>query len=40
MELTDLQKQIILDLINSTQLGGLSEEVILSIVDLRKKLNG
>ena len=37
-ELTDLQKKIILDLINQVQLGNVSEEVILAIIDLRKNI--
>jgi hypothetical protein len=37
-ELTDLQKKIVLDLINQVQLGNVSEEVVLEIIDLRKKL--
>lgn len=39
MELTDLQKQIILDLINGVQLGNVSDEVLKEIIDLRQKLN-
>jgi len=38
MELTDLQKQIILDLINGVQLGNVSDEVLKEIIDLRQKL--
>lgn len=39
MELTDLQKQIILDLINGVQLGNVSDEVLKEIIDLRQKLS-
>lgn len=39
MELTDLQKQIILDLINGVQLGNVSDEVIKEIINLRQKLS-
>lgn len=39
MKLTDLQKQIILDLINGVQLGNVSDEVLKEIIDLRQKLS-
>jgi hypothetical protein len=39
MELTQTQKQIILDLINQVQLGNVSDEVVKEIIDLRQKLN-
>ena len=39
MELTDLQRQIILDLINGVQLGNVSDEVLKEIIDLRQKLS-
>ena len=38
-DLTDLQKQIILDLINGVQLGNVSDEVLKEIIDLRQKLS-
>lgn len=39
LELTDVQGQIILDLLNRVQLSELNDEAILQTIELRKKVS-